>query len=93
MINMFLLFVIHFTLIRCYCELRHLDAIDMLKLCQLKATRYETNVMLLSLMNPMLHLLSTRCTCAGLFSYLDKNPGWITDGANSDYYSYFPEDY
>jgi hypothetical protein len=24
---------------------------------------------------------------------LDKNPGWVTDGANSDYYSYFPEDY
>jgi hypothetical protein len=27
------------------------------------------------------------------FSYLDKNPGWVIDGANNDYYSYFPEDY
>jgi hypothetical protein len=44
-------------------------------------------------MNPMLHLLSMRCTYACLFSYLDKNPGWVTNGANSDYYSYFPEDY
>jgi hypothetical protein len=26
------------------------------------------------------------------FSYLDKNPGWVTDGANSDYF-YFSEDY
>jgi hypothetical protein len=24
--------------------------------------------------------------------YLDKNPGWVTDGASSDYF-YFPEDY
>jgi hypothetical protein len=24
---------------------------------------------------------------------LDKNSGWVTDGANSDYYSYFPEEY
>jgi hypothetical protein len=24
---------------------------------------------------------------------LDKNPGWVTDGGNSDYYAYFPEDY
>jgi hypothetical protein len=22
-----------------------------------------------------------------------KKSGWVTDGANSDYYSYFPEDY
>jgi hypothetical protein len=49
--------------------------------------------MLLSLMNPMLHLLSMICTYACYLSYLDKNPGWVTDGANSDYYSYFPEDY
>jgi hypothetical protein len=27
------------------------------------------------------------------FSYLDKNPRWVTHGANSDYYSYFSEDY
>jgi hypothetical protein len=26
------------------------------------------------------------------FSYLDKNPEWVTDGASSDYF-YFPEDY
>jgi hypothetical protein len=49
--------------------------------------------MLLSLMNPMLHLLSTRYTYVCLFSYLDKNPGWKIDGANSDYYSYFSKDY
>jgi hypothetical protein len=24
---------------------------------------------------------------------LDKNSGWVTDGANSNYYCYFPEEY
>jgi hypothetical protein len=41
---------------------------------------------------PYVTLLSTRCTYACLFFYLDKNPGWVTDGASSDYF-YFSEDY
>jgi hypothetical protein len=31
--------------------------------------------------------------CLFIFLTWIKNPEWITDGANSDYYSYFPEDY
>jgi hypothetical protein len=47
----------------------------------------------LSLMYPMLHLLSMDVLTLLYSSYLDKNSRWVIDGANSDYYSYFPEDY
>jgi hypothetical protein len=42
---------------------------------------------------PYVTLIEYEMYFAYLFSYLDKNPRWVTDGANSDYCSYFPEDY
>ena len=41
-------------------------------------------------MNPMLHLLSMTRTYIVYFHYLDKNPGWVTDGYGNDD---FPKDY
>ena len=41
-------------------------------------------------MNPMLHLLSMTRTYIVYFHYLDKNPGWVTDGYGNDD---FHEDY
>ena len=60
-----MLFIIHVYLIMClYGLVNELVAAQMLRDDSLKANRSYTSVSLLSLMNPMLYLLSTTCTYA-----------------------------
>ena len=76
-----MLFIIHVYLIVCLRACDKLVATQLLKDDSLKANRSSTSVSLLSLMNPMLYLLSTTCTyaCFVFFKYLDKNHGWVPD--------------
>ena len=59
-----MLFIILLYLIICLWVCDKLVATQLLKDDSLKANRSETSVSLLSLMNPMLYLLSTTCTYA-----------------------------
>ena len=60
-----MLFIIHVYLIIClYGLVNKLVATQLLKDDSLKANHRQTSVSLLSLMNPMLYLLSTTCTYA-----------------------------
>ena len=60
-----MLFIIHVYLIMyLYGLMNKLVAIQLLKDDSLKANRSLTSVSLLSLMNPILYLLSTTCTYA-----------------------------
>ena len=63
-----MLFIIHVYLIMClYGLVNKLVATQLLKDDSLKANRRQTSVSLLSLMNPMLYLLSTNVLMLALF--------------------------
>ena len=70
-----MLFIIHVYLIICLWAYDNFVPTLLLKDDSLKANRSKTCVSLLSLMNPMLYLLSTTCTyaCFIFFNTLEKS--------------------